>query len=271
MKVLRCCVQLWFFNNIIMGIELINFQDLNFTETVVEVGVTQLSSCNNLLAEILSESDIMQINRYTPRFAVSTTDSRVVIPRGLLFDDTERTFLRIYARNIDGSICSSSQSQLTFYYFPFPHNIITSVGSTARIKLVDTLCEYPVMLWPKLFSSKRENCYCLLTENIVYSFSHCARSCGTDYDVTLNSSSNSVIFHDISRHIEPFFVHFVCDEFHCFQNSCFTVSIISMHQVVAKDPTTVTVPNNSMTNTSQENTKSIIALCIVLYLQFLCF
>ena len=102
-------------------VELLNFQALNFSDQEIEVGVHKDDSCHYVLAEIYGESDALEINS-TARYTANATENRVVIPRGMLHGNTDRAYLRLSARNIDGTICSASQTHFTLYHFPSVHN-----------------------------------------------------------------------------------------------------------------------------------------------------
>lgn len=258
MNHLECCyVVSTLFVLVLPGLsnEQLNFQTLTFTEEAIEVE-WQDDFCYNLLAETYSESILQnqeaEINT-DAIFSINLTEETRAIPKGVLFNDNERTFLRLTALNLNGSICSSSQSQNILYRFASETKLEVSVGSVAVIPVPDTHCEIPAVVWSNMAPDGR-NCYCLPIQDRHYSFSNCIQYCGTEYNVsllTINTTSRSVVFQNLDRIIDPFFlVHFLCDEHECDQDSCFIVSTISTYQIMMEDNSLLIEESTAMNSSS---------------------
>lgn len=93
-------------------------------------------------------------------------------------------------------------------------------------------CSLLTFIWPKHLHSAKEQCQCSLVSSGVFSFDSCAESCDSEYDVQL-TSTDLVVFQNVSSDARKFIVHFVCDEEQsCLNGSCFYVTIVASHHII---------------------------------------
>lgn len=264
MKSVKCYLVFTIFYFRVLSVisrELLNFQILVFTEENVELEILQDDSCHLFVAEILYVPEGEEIDIDATVYRVLVTGNRVAIPREELFNNTEYTFLRLTALNLDGSICSSSQSQNTLYRFASETIMEVPVGSETVIPVPVTHCPIPTIIWRRFIAPDGKNCHCIPIQANHYSFSNCVQLCGTDFDVSLftNATSRSVVFHHLDEILEPFLVHFTCDEY----RNGFILSTITTYQLIVMDESPLTTQSTDMDHTKTISATSEVVLSTV--------
>lgn len=229
----------------------LNLQTLSFDGETILLEVLQSDdSCHYFLAEIYTNGTA------SPNFTINSTGVLQISTEALV-----NNYLRVTARHQNGSICAADRSLYTLYHFPSDGNFAAGIIPTLEaddfvtVSLSTAHCLVPVVQWPKNFITNGENCHCFPIEDNSYSFSSCAESCETDYQVSLSTNGSALIFYNLSRAPGDFLVHFMCDNQLCTtEDSCFHVSVLSASYKIKVETGSVTTGMSRAKYTKHEIT-----------------
>lgn len=99
-----------------------------------------------------------------------------------------------------------------------------------EIEPSDSMCNYPLMLFPSSLNDDHRNCQCRLIENDIYSFHECVQNCQPEYQLTLSKNSTG-IYASFMNITSDFLFLFHCDEGCVHDSPCRMESEVLLYRI----------------------------------------